>query len=52
MVDFMGEETIFLASETIGESGNTALRAAREWLEQDIPEDNKSEVVDRSLESS
>jgi hypothetical protein len=36
----------------IGESGNSALRAAREWLGQDNPEHNKSEVVDRSVESS
>ncbi len=34
MVDLLAEENIFLASETIGESGNTALRAAREWLKQ------------------
>ena len=28
----IGEENIFLASESIGESGNVALRVAREWL--------------------
>jgi sulfate permease, SulP family len=28
----IGEENIFLASETLGESGNAALRVAREWL--------------------
>jgi SulP family sulfate permease len=34
MLDLLGEENIFLATESIGESGNTALRAAREWLKQ------------------
>ena len=33
MIDFIGEENIFLATMTIGESGNAALRAARDWLE-------------------
>ena len=28
----IGEENIFLATETIGEAGNTALRAAKDWL--------------------
>lgn len=32
MIDMIGEENIFLATETIGESGNAALRAARDWL--------------------
>jgi SulP family sulfate permease len=34
MVAFLGEENIFPATRTIGESGNTALRTAREWLDQ------------------
>jgi SulP family sulfate permease len=29
---FLGEENIFVATESIGESGNAALRAARAWL--------------------
>ena len=32
MIDLIGEENIFLATTTIGESGNAALRAARNWL--------------------
>jgi hypothetical protein len=28
----MGEENILLATETIGEAGNAALRAATDWL--------------------
>jgi sulfate permease, SulP family len=32
MVAFLGEENIFLATASIGESGNAALRAARIWL--------------------
>ena len=34
MLGFIGKENIFLATETIGEAGNTALRAAMEWLAQ------------------
>jgi SulP family sulfate permease len=33
MLALIGEENIFLATETIGEAGNAALRAATEWLE-------------------
>ncbi len=32
MVAFLGEDNIFPATRMIGESGNSALRAAREWL--------------------
>jgi len=32
MLNLMGEENIFLATETIGEAGNAALRAATDWL--------------------
>jgi len=42
LLALIGEENIFLATETIGESGNAALRAAREWLGQDSPEVNPS----------
>jgi sulfate permease, SulP family len=34
MLDLIGQENIFLATATIGESGNAALRAAKEWLEE------------------
>ena len=32
MLKLIGEENIFTATETIGEAGNAALRAARDWL--------------------
>jgi SulP family sulfate permease len=32
MLAVIGEENIFVATETIGESGNAALRAAKTWL--------------------
>jgi SulP family sulfate permease len=35
MVALLGEENIFAATKMIGESGNSALRAGREWLGQD-----------------
>jgi sulfate permease, SulP family len=38
IVAFLGEENIFLATESIGESGNAALRAARAWLADASPE--------------
>ena len=34
MLTLIGEENIFHATETIGESGNIALRAARIWLSE------------------
>jgi len=44
MLNLIGEENIFLASETIGESGNAALRAAKDWLAESPSEsDNKNE---------
>jgi SulP family sulfate permease len=32
MLALIGEENIFPATEALGESGNAALRAAKEWL--------------------
>jgi SulP family sulfate permease len=32
MLDLIGQENVFLATESIGESGNNALRAAKDWL--------------------
>jgi SulP family sulfate permease len=34
MLSLIGRENIFLATETIGEAGNKALRAASAWLEE------------------
>jgi SulP family sulfate permease len=33
-LELIGEENIFLATETIGEAGNAALRAATDWMAQ------------------
>jgi sulfate permease, SulP family len=38
LLGFLGEENIFLATNSIGESGNAALRAARAWLGDASPE--------------
>jgi SulP family sulfate permease len=38
MLDLIGEENIFLATKTIGEAGNAALRAATDWLSKTSPE--------------
>ena len=38
MLDLIGEENIFLATKTIGEAGNAALRAATDWLSKSSPE--------------
>ncbi len=44
MVDLIGEENLFLATETIGQSGNAALRAATDWLAKSSMESDKSVV--------
>jgi len=46
----IGEENIFLATESIGEAGNAALRAATDWLAEtsttgDMGEEEKSEEI-------
>ena len=38
MLDLIGAENIFLATKTIGEAGNAALRAATDWLSKPSPE--------------
>jgi SulP family sulfate permease len=43
MLDLIGQENVFLATETIGEAGNAALRAATDWLaepSQEIEKEN------------
>ncbi len=37
----IGEENIFLATETIGEAGNAALKAARDWLAESGMEEDR-----------
>jgi SulP family sulfate permease len=37
MLDLIGEENTFLATEAIGEAGNAALRAATDWLGETSP---------------
>lgn len=34
MLDLVGEENVFLATDTIGEAGNAALQAAKDWLSE------------------
>ena len=41
VLDLIGERNIFLASESIGEAGNAALRAATDWLAETSPEGNE-----------
>ncbi len=41
MLDLIGKDNIFLATETIGEAGNAALHAAEEWLAESSREINK-----------
>ncbi len=40
MLNLIGEENVFLATETIGEAGNAALRAATDWLSETAPEED------------
>jgi SulP family sulfate permease len=42
IVDLIGEENLFLATETIGQSGNAALRAATDWLAKSSTENDQS----------
>jgi sulfate permease, SulP family len=42
LLAFLGEENIFLATNSIGESGNVALRAARTWLADASPEERNA----------
>ena len=49
MLDLIGKENIFLATKTIGEAGNAALRAATDWLAETSTErdaDQGKEVND------
>jgi sulfate permease, SulP family len=43
MLDLIGEENIFLATKTIGEAGNAALRAATDWLAEASSEGDTGE---------
>jgi sulfate permease, SulP family len=50
MLDLIGKENIFIATKSIGESGNAALRAATDWLAEtsttgDMGEEDKSEEI-------
>ena len=47
LVDLIGKENIFLATKTIGESGNTALRAASDWIAENTTKDDANgEIID------
>jgi hypothetical protein len=41
MFKLIGEENISLATETIGEAGNAALRAAKDWLAETSIDEEK-----------
>ncbi len=41
----IGEENIFLATETIGEAGNAALDSALDWLEKSITDNDADEEL-------
>jgi len=43
MLNLIGEENIFLATQTIGEAGNAALRAAKDWLAESSLDGDKGE---------
>jgi hypothetical protein len=45
MLDLIGEENIFLATATIGEAGNAALRAAADWLSKTSPESDQEAAL-------
>jgi hypothetical protein len=38
MLNLIGEQNVFLATENLGEAGNAALDAARDWLAETLPE--------------
>jgi len=40
MLILIGEENIFLSTEIIGEAGNLALRAATDWLEKSLAQND------------
>jgi len=49
MLNLIGEENIFLASETLGEAGNAALDAAMEWLaETEVTENPEKGQIDEA----
>jgi len=51
MLDLIGKENIFLATKTIGEAGNAALRAATDWLaESSIVQDVSGELKETKEE--
>ena len=43
MVKLIGQENIFLATESLGEAGNAALDAARDWLAKSEPASSSKE---------
>jgi SulP family sulfate permease len=46
MLALIGEENIFLITETIGEAGNAALRAARDWLAEPSTRERQDRLPD------
>jgi SulP family sulfate permease len=50
MLDLIGKENIFLATKTIGEAGNAALRAATDWLSEISTEPDANEPLPETKE--
>jgi len=46
VLSLIGEENVFLATETIGGAGNAALRAATDWLEKSSTDGDEDEEGD------
>jgi SulP family sulfate permease len=44
VINLIGEENIFPATDTIGEAGNVALRAARKWLAETPMENDQAKI--------
>ena len=49
ILDLIGEKNLFPVTQTIGESGNIALDAAREWLQQETSRDDQSEGQENGM---
>jgi SulP family sulfate permease len=52
LLNLIGEENIFLGTQTIGEAGNAALQAAAVWLAQSSGESDQGGVDKTRLETS
>lgn len=49
ILNLIGEKNLFPATQTIGESGNVALDAARAWLQEESFGEDKSEEQENGV---